>query len=94
MSQFHPDWTIRERPIAGIHEIGQLLGMALRRIARAAGVSVICLLISFLLINLIMIAWYAQTDPHDGQAGIAAFVWGLVVAPVCAILAFIYCVRR
>jgi hypothetical protein len=68
--------------------------MTLQRIARAAALSVVCLLASFVLTNVAMIAWYAQTDPHDGQAGIAAFVWGLIVAPLCAIVTFIFCLRR
>jgi len=68
--------------------------MTLKRVGRAFAVSVVCFLVSFVLTNVIMILWYDHAYPHDGQSGIAAFVCGLMVAPVCAIIAFIACLLR
>ena len=47
-----------------------------------------------MLTNVIMLAWYAHAYKHDGQSGIAAFVCGLIVAPMCAVAAFAFCVYR
>jgi len=54
----------------------------------------IALLVSFFLINVIMIAWYAHTDPHDGQGGLAAMMWGFKVAPVCGLVTLAIVLRR
>jgi hypothetical protein len=56
--------------------------------------AMIALLVSFLLINVIMIAWYAHTEPHDGQSGLAAMMWAFIVAPVCGLVTLAIVLRR
>ena len=59
--------------------------MGWQRFVRALLLAMIALLASFLLTTLTMIAWYAHTDPHDGQGGLEAMMWAFIVAPVCGL---------
>jgi hypothetical protein len=81
-------------PIADIHILVQRARVTWKRLAGAISVAAICLIVSFILTNVIMIAWYDHIYPHDGQSGLAAFAWGLLVAPLIALAAFVLMMLR
>lgn len=56
--------------------------------------SMLALLASFFLTNVVMIAWYTHTDPNDGQGGLAALMWAFIVAPVCGLATLAIVLRR
>lgn len=68
--------------------------MTWQRFVRAVLWAIIAMFASFFLTNVIMIAWYAHTNPHDGQAGLAAMMWAFIVAPVCGLVTLVIVLRR
>ena len=78
-----------DRLIADLAPMALNVPMTVKRLTVAFLIGMLGLLISFLLTNVILLAWYAHAYPHDGQDGLAAFAWGLYVAPPCGIAAFV-----
>lgn len=60
----------------------------LKRLTLAALAALLGMIVVFIATFFAVVLWYAQTDPHDGQLGLAGFYYGLITGPLAGLITF------
>lgn len=66
----------------------------IKRLAKAFSVGVIVGISAFIVIFVGGLAWESYWYPHDGQAGLGPFIYGLFIAPEAALVTFVVSYHR